>query len=130
MSVIHGRNVKIYKGSTGTDPIVAGAKSCTVSVKGDLIEKSSSSQSGWREYLAGWREWDVAMNHLIVGGSGQNTTATLLMPTQTYTIRFTMPDGQTLSGQVICTDATITGSVGALATGDIKFKGNGELAPT
>jgi predicted secreted protein len=130
MSVILGRNVKIYKGASGTDPIVAGAKSCTVHVTDELIQKSSSSQSSWKEWLAGWKEWDVALNHLIPAGSGQNTTATLLMPSQTYTIRFTVPDGQTLSGQVICTDATITGSVGALATGDIKFKGNGELAPT
>ena len=38
---VKGKDVLIYEGPIGTMPIIAGAKSCTVSTSCDLIEKAS-----------------------------------------------------------------------------------------
>ena len=53
MSVILGRNVFIYSGASGTDPVIAAAKSCSINIKYDLIEKASSSQQNAKEYISG-----------------------------------------------------------------------------
>lgn len=127
MSVTHGRNVRIYQGSTGTSPIIAAAKTATITKQAEVVEKSSSASSTAKEYIAGRTEWDVALNHLVTSGSGINPFAGILEVGQTYTLRANI-DGVEMSGTAICTEATITGTVGSLAQGSIKFKGTGELS--
>ena len=53
MGVIIGKNIFIYAGSSGTSPIIAAAKSCTISSNCDLVEKASSTQNTSKEYVAG-----------------------------------------------------------------------------
>lgn len=127
MAVILGKNVMIYQGTSGTSSAIAGAKSCSLSKKCDLIEKASPSQQSAKEYIAGRDEWEVTMNHIVMSGSGINSTEGLLKVRNTYTLRLVVPGGTTFVGQAICTQYDIQGSTGALATGSIKFKGTGPL---
>ena len=128
MGVILGKNVMIYRNASGTTPIIAGAKSCSISSKIDLVEKASATQQSAKEFIAGREEWDVSLSYIVASGSG-DASGGLLMKGQEYTLRVGIPGGSTLKGNAICVQSDLSGSVGSIATGQIKFKGNGPLSP-
>ena len=66
MGVIQGRNILIYAGNSGTTPVVAAAKSCTISEQCDLLEKASASNQSSKEFEPGRTEWDISISHLVV----------------------------------------------------------------
>lgn len=123
MSIIKGREVYIYAGTSGTTPIIAGAKSCTVSRKCDLNEKASASNQSSKEFLAGRSEWEVSISHLITSGAPFEG---LLKEGNTYTLRIVIGN-TTHQGTAICTQADLGAAVGSLATGSVHFKGTGPL---
>jgi predicted secreted protein len=123
MSVVLGRNVRIYQGTTGTSPIVAAAKSCTITKSGEVIEKSSSTQASAKEYLPGRSEWSVIINHLVVSEAPFDGIVKVL---ETYTLRINV-EGTEMKGTAICTEASISAPIDAIANGSVKFKGTGEL---
>ena len=123
MSIIHGRNIKIYAGASGSSPLIAAAKSCTISQKADVIEKSSATQQSAKEYIGGRTEWEIAISHLVTSSAPFDG---ILKVNQSYTVRVDV-NGTTKSGTAICMQADIQGAVGSLATGSVKFKGSGPL---
>ena len=129
MGVVLGKNIFIYAGSSGTSPIIAAAKSCTISSNCDLIEKASSSQGTSKEFIPGRGEWEVSLDHLVTTGTTQNPVNPfdgLLKVRGTYTLSMVI-EGTRKIGTAICQHADIRGSVGAIGTGNIKFKGSGPL---
>ena len=129
MGVIIGKNIFIYAGSSGTSPIIAAAKSCTISSNCDLIEKASSTQNTSKEYVAGRDEWEVSLDHLVTTGTTQSPVDPfegLLKVRGTYTLSIVI-GGTRKIGTAICQHADSRGSVGSLGTGSIKFKGSGPL---
>ena len=123
MSVVLGKNIFIYSGNSGTTPIIAAAKSCTISSKCDLIEKASSTQGTSKEYVPGRDEWDVSLDHLITSGIPFDG---LLKVRQTYIISIVI-NGVRKTGTAICQQADIQGAVGSIGRGSVKFKGSGPL---
>ena len=123
-----GKNLQIYSGSTGTTPIIAMAKSCSVSRKADAMEKSSSASATAKEFIAGRTEWDIQLSHLVPADSNASLN-TLLMVGQSYGISVVL-GGARMTGTVICLEADLQGAVGSLASGSVKFKGTGELSAT
>ena len=123
MAVVLGKNIFIYEGSSGTTPIIAAAKSCTISSHCDLIEKASSTQGTSKEFIAGRDEWEVSIDHLVSPGTPFEG---LLKAGGTYTLSIVI-NGVRKTGTAICQQADIRGSVGSLGTGSIKFKGSGSL---
>lgn len=123
MSVVLGKNIFIYSGSSGTSPIIAAAKSCSISSKCDLLEKASSTQNTSKEYIAGRDEWDISIDHLVTSGAPFEG---LLKVRQTYTISVVIA-GVRKYGTAICQQADIQGAVGSLGRGSIRFKGSGVL---
>lgn len=121
-----GKNLLIYSGSSGTTPIIAMAKSCTVTTKADVIEITPSSSQTAKDFIPGRTEWGISLNHLVPSNSSAALN-TLLMRGQIYTISVVL-GGARLTGKVICEQADLQGAVGGLATGSVKFKGKGELA--
>ena len=122
MGVILGKNVLIYSGGSGTSAVVAAAKSCTINIKYDLIEKASATQGVAKEYTYGRYEWDMTVDHLVVSGSEfQGFTlaggSRLLISVVINNVR--------KKGYVLCPQAGITAPVNGLATGTIKFQGDG-----
>ena len=128
MAIEHGRNVLIYQGDSGTSPIIASAKSCTVGYKSDVIEKASSTSATAKEYITGRTEWEVSLNHLVTTGSGINPFEGLLMMGSTYTLRIVIAS-TVMKGTAICTQYEMNAAVGQLATGSVHLKGTGVLAP-
>ena len=123
MGIVHGRNIKIYSGASGSSPLIAAAKSCTISRKADVIEKSSATQQSAKEYIGGRTEWEVAISHLVTSSAPYDG---ILKVNQTYTLRIDI-GGTVKSGTAICVQADIQGAVGSLATGRVKLKGSGPL---
>lgn len=124
MSVVLGKNLQIFAGSSGTSPIIAMAKSCTVSRKCDMIEKASATQGTAKEYNPGREEWEIRLSHLV---SSDAPLDGLLKLRQKYTLRVSV-EGQTLTGTAICMDADLSGAVGTVGNGSVKFKGTGPLS--
>lgn len=130
MGVITGKNILIYAGSSGTSPIIAAAKSCTISSNCDLIEKASSTQNTSKEYVAGRDEWDVSLDHLVTTGTTQNPIDPfegLLKVRGTYTLSIVI-GGVRKIGTAICQHADIRGEAGSLGKGSVKLKGSGPLS--
>ena len=123
MAVVLGKNIFIYSGSSGTSPIIAAAKSCSISSKCDLLEKASSTQGTSKEYIAGRDEWDISLDHLVTSGAPFEG---LLKVRQTYTISVVIA-GVRKFGTAICQQADIQGAVGSLGRGSVRFKGSGVL---
>lgn len=123
MSVVLGKNVFIYSGSTGTTPIIAAAKTCTVSRKVDVFEKASSTQATAKEFTTGRTEWEVSMSHLVVTSGPLDG---ILMVGSSYTLSIVVGTTRK-TGTAICVQADLNAPVGNLATGSIKFKGTGDL---
>jgi len=122
MSVILGRNVFIYSGASGTTPVIAAAKSCTINIKYDLIEKASSTQGTAKEYTYGRYEWDLTVDHLVVStnefqGLSLAGGARLLISVVINNVR--------KKGYVLCPQAGLSAPVSGLATGSVTFKGDG-----
>ena len=124
MAVVLGKNIFIYAGSTGTSPIIAAAKSCTISGSCDLIEKASATQGTSKEFVAGREEWEVSLDHLVTTGAPFEG---LLKLRGTYTISIVIGESRKI-GSAICQKYDIRGAVGSLGTGSVKFKGSGALA--
>ena len=127
MSVILGKNVFIYSGASGTSPVIAAAKSCSISIKYDLIEKASSSQGVAKEYNYGRYEWDLTVDHLVVS---ENEFQGLSLAGGQRVLISVVINGVRKKGYVLCPQAGISASVGSLATGSVTFKGDGQFGIT
>ena len=126
MGVILGRNVFIYSGASGTTPVIAAAKSCTINIKYDLIEKASSTQGTAKEYTYGRYEWDLTVDHLVVSdnafqGLSLSGHARLLISV----VIGTGNSAVRKKGYVLCPQAGLSAPVSGLATGSVTFKGDG-----
>lgn len=118
-----GRNVFIYSGDSGTTPIIAAAKSCTISKKCESVEKASATSATDKEFRAGRSEWEISINHLVV------TTAPfdgILKVGTTYTLSVLIGSTRK-TGTAICVAADIGAPVDGLAKGNVKFQGSGAL---
>jgi hypothetical protein len=123
MAVLLGRNVFIYNGSSGTSPIIAAAKSCTVSKKCETVEKASSTSATDKEFRAGRSEWEVSLSHLVTTGAPFDG---LLKVRGTYTLSVVIGNTRK-TGQAICVAADLGAPVDGLAKGNVKFQGTGPL---
>lgn len=118
-----GKDIQIYAGSSGTSPLIAMAKTCTISKKCGIIEKASATNATSKEFIADREEWEISLGHLV---SSSAPFDGLLKVRGTYGISVVVGTTRK-TGTAICTQAEITGSVGSLATGSVKFKGTGPL---
>ena len=124
MSVILGRNVFIYSDGSGTTPVIAAAKSCTINIKYDLIEKASSTQGTAKEYTYGRYEWDLTVDHLVVSS---NEFEGLSLAGGARLLISVVVNGVRKKGYVLCPQAGLSAPVSGLATGSVTFKGDGEF---
>ena len=117
-------NGNIFVVSLGNTPI-AGAKSDDIEVSCETLETSSPSQSDFREFIAGRKEWSVNTNYLV------QTSADLqkvLNVGATYSIQFRHKSWYDyLHGSAILTKCVIRATEGNLVQGSFAFKGTGEL---
>jgi hypothetical protein len=121
MSVIHGRDIKIY--NSGGTALIAAAKSCTIHRQCQALPTASASDGDNEHYIAGRKGWSIDLAHLIT------TNDVTLDEGTTYNIRVLIGSGTTWVGTALCTQCDIQGTQGNLGTGSIKLLGSGQLAP-
>ena len=117
--------------SQGTNnPLVAGVKADRLRVNGETIEIASATNSRWKEFLAGRREWSIETDYLITDDN--NITDYPLMVGQTYNIQIKDSpqhgSDDYCRGTVICTEAVQDYQVGTIVKGSFTFKGTGPLS--
>ena len=122
MSVIHGKDIRIYN-SDGTADLIAGAKSCSIKRQCKAIEVASANDGDNEYNLPGRKSWSIDMSHLIT------TNGVTLQEGSYYALRVVIGSGVTGVGRALCTECDIQGATGNLATGSIKLVGHGPLGP-
>ena len=121
MSIIHGRNLKIY---SGYGAIIGAAKSCSIHTQGDVIEAAGASSGTARTFTPGRTSWTIEVNHLV---TSDEPTGKLLATNSIVSISVMNGNSQILSGTAIITEATIVATKGSLANGSIRLQGTGPL---
>ena len=123
MGVVLGNDIYIYAGTTGTTPVIAGAKSCTVNTKCDLIEKASASNQSSKEFIPGRTEWEISISHLVLAGAEFDG----ILKNGTTVSLSVVINNVRKTGTAIYYDESVGGGVGGLATGAVRLKGSGPL---
>ena len=91
----------------------------------DTIEKASSSQQDWKEYVAGRKGWTLTVNYLVLAST---QVADLLYAGQTFDITMKYGTTNLLTGTALMTAVKQVATVGNLATGAFTLQGSGALS--
>ena len=125
---MNGKDIIIILSQNSTALASTAVKSHDISTAVDTIEKASSTQQDWREYIKGRRGWSVNMSYLVNAASqiiwelkvGETFDITICdaVSSPTYS----------LVGKAILETAKQTYTVGNLANGSFVLRGTGPLA--
>lgn len=126
--ILHGDSLIIMLNGS----VIAGAKTCRISVKANTNRVSSPTDGQWEHSIVGIKSWAVTADHLVMF-SGANDTpvkSAINRVGQTYTLSFRCSDlsSDTMSGTAHCLTFVIEATKGALAQGSFEFKGTGPLS--
>ena len=108
---------------------IAAAKSCTITKRVEAIETANSVDGRAKSYIPGLREWSVSVRALVT-----SMPDFFANPGQSVRLSIAVRDNygeytaDRVTGTAIIESAKITGTVGNLATAEVKFLGTGELA--
>ena len=125
---MNGKDIIIVLSQNGTALAGTAVKSHDITTAADTIEKASSTQQDWREYLAGRKAWSINMSYLVTTGAKIHWE---LKAGETFTV--TVADNNSnyrLTGTAILETAKQTYTVGNLANGSFVLKGSGPLRTT
>ena len=124
---MNGNYIVIGTVSGQTFTPLAAVKSQDIKNGADTIEKASSSQQYWKEFIAGRKEWGINVNYLVLENANTNVRDVLKVG-DTYTLRIKDRDGNySVTGSAICTQCKQTYPNGNLCAGSFAFKGTGAL---
>lgn len=124
---MNGNYIVIGTVSGQTFTPLAAVKSQDIQNGADTIEKASSTQQNWKEFIAGRKEWGINVNYLVLENANTNVRDVLKVG-DTYTLRIKDRDGNySVTGDAICTQCKQTYSNGNLCAGSFAFKGTGAL---
>ena len=107
---------------------IAAAKSCTITKRVEAIETGNSVDGRAKSYIPGLREWSVSVRALVT-----NMPDFFANPGQSVRLSIAVRDNNgeyttdRVTGTAIIESAKITGTVGNLATAEVKFLGTGAL---
>ena len=120
-----GKDIIVILSQNGTPMASTAIKSDDIQTRADTIEKASSTQQQWREYIAGRKEWTLTTNYLVLAAA-KLTDVLLVGQSFDVTIRH-ISENVLLTGQAILTDCNQTHTVNSLCQGSFTFRGNGPL---
>ena len=122
-----GKDILLVLSQGGTAIASTAIKSQDVKTKADTIERASSSQQRWKEFVAGRKEWEVTASYLVLTSA---KILDLLKVGQTFsvTVKKNGDNTNTVSGTAILTSVRQTAAVGNLAQGSFSFIGTGALS--
>ena len=121
-----GKDIILVLSQGGTALASTAIKSQDIQTEADVIEKASSSQQSWREYIAGRKGWSVTLSYLVLTS---DKILDLLKVGQTFSVTMKKVDDNTnkVTGNAILKAVKQTASVGNLALGSWQLQGTGAL---
>lgn len=121
-----GKDIILVLSQGGTALASTAIKSQDIQTEADVIEKASSSQQSWREYIAGRKGWSVTLSYLVLTS---DKILDLLKVGQTFSVTIKKVDDNTnkVTGNAILKAVKQTASVGNLAQGSWQLQGTGAL---
>ena len=123
---MNGKDIIIILSQNGTALAGTAVKSHDITTVANTIEKASSTQKTWHEYVTGRKGWSINMSYLVTAGAkihwelkvGETFTVTIADRNSNYR----------LVGTAILETAKQTYTVGNLANGSFVLKGSGPLS--
>jgi predicted secreted protein len=121
-----GKDIILVLSQGGTALASTAIKSQDIQTEADVLEKASSSQQSWREYIAGRKGWSVTLSYLVLTSE---KILDLLKVGQTFSVTMKKADDNTnkVTGNAILKSVKQTASVGNLAQGSWQLQGTGAL---
>ena len=120
-----GKDIIIILTQGGTALASTRVRSQDIQTQADVIEKASSTQQDWKEYIAGRKEWAVNVSYLVMTAA---KVRDLLLVGQTFgVIVRDAANTYSVSGTAIMTTVKNVSTVGNLAQGSFSLKGTGAL---
>lgn len=124
-----GKDIIVVLSQNGTALASTTVRSQDIQTAADTIEKSSSMQQDWKEFITGRKEWSITVNYLILAAE---KITDLLYVGQTFdvTVKNVTASGVTptaVTGKAIMTTVKQVATVGTLAQGTFTLKGTGPL---
>lgn len=121
-----GKDIILVLSQGGTALASTAIKSQDIQTEADVIEKASSSQQSWREYIAGRKGWSVTLSYLVLTSE---KILDLLKVGQTFSVTMMRTGDNTnkVTGNAILKAVKQTASVGNLAQGSWQLQGTGAL---
>jgi hypothetical protein len=129
-----GKDILIFLTYNNTTVGITACKSSELTGQSDLIEKASSTQQKWREYIPGRSEWGFTVSYIVMRAapSVTNQIGGTLADMQKMGIKFgvtirDVANTYSLSGSAFLQQVKQTYTVGNLIVGSFQFKGTGAL---
>lgn len=120
-----GNDIIVILSQGGTAMASTAIKSQDVKTDSDVIEKASSTQQDWREYVAGRKSWQMTVSYLVLTSA---KILDLLKVGETFTITMRERSAQSgVTGTAILKSVGQVFSVGNLAQGSFSFQGSGPI---
>jgi len=121
-----GKDIILVLSQNGTALASTAIKSQDIQTEADVLEKASSSQQSWREYIAGRKGWSVTLSYLVLTSE---KILDLLKVGQTFSVTMMRTGDNTnkVTGNAILKAVKQTASVGNLAQGSWQLQGTGAL---
>ena len=121
-----GKDIILVLSQGGTALASTAIKSQDIQTEADVLEKASSSQQSWREYIAGRKGWSVTLSYLVLTS---DKILDLLKVGQTFSVTMKKMNDNTnkVTGNAILKAVKQTASVGNLAQGSWQLQGTGAL---
>ena len=121
-------NFIIISKKVGNDWVqIAATKSHSLNVQVDMIEKASSTQQSWKEYVAGRKEWSVNVSYLVMEDANNNVRDVLSVG-DNIQLKISDRNGSySVTGYAIMTTCKQDYSIGNLCIGSFAFQGTGAL---
>lgn len=125
---MNGNNIIIGMMNGSIFTAIAAVRSHEIQTQCDSIEKASSSQQTWKEYISGRKEWNITVNYLVLNDSTSNIEDVLRAGT-IVTIKIKgRSGGYDLTGNAIVVTCKQTFQKGNLSQGTFQFRGTGQLS--
>lgn len=122
-----GKDIIVILSQNGTAMASTCIKSQDIKVDADMIEKASSTQHEWKEYVAGRKGWQLSINYLVLTST---KILDLLLAGGTFTVTMREAGTQTggVTGTALLRSVGQVFTVGSLAQGNFSLLGSGPLA--
>ena len=123
-----GRNILIGTMSGTTFTAFAAVKGHDIQSQCEAIEKASSSQQEWKEFIAGRKEWSLNVNYLVLQNANSNIEDLMKVGT-IVTVREKGRTGSyCVQGQALVVNCKQQFQEGSLSHGTFQLKGIGALS--